>query len=74
MKKLTHAKFPQNLKQARLACGMTQTQLSIQTGIHQTQLCRIERGASSVEKGVTLEVFTRLANELNVSADSLLKG
>ena len=56
------------LKQARLARGMTQTQLSEAAGISPSFLSNLERGCQAMN----VETLISLLDILNVSADWLL--
>ncbi|MDD2957377.1 MAG: helix-turn-helix transcriptional regulator [Lachnospiraceae bacterium] len=56
------------IKEARKAQNMTQEELADRVGLSTTHVSVIERGVKSPK----LETFVAIANELNVSADSLL--
>lgn len=62
--------FPSRLHKLRLESGLNQTQLATLAQITQPEVSRYERGK---KQGVTLCAFVKLANALNVSADTLLK-
>lgn len=55
------------IKEARIAAGMTQDELAEKTGLPQSHICRLERGAHSPSHK-TLE---RLANALGVPLSQL---
>ena len=59
----------ERIRDARMAAGMTQEQLSAATGLKQFHISRIERGDI---KDVLGDTLARLAKALNVSADYLL--
>lgn len=62
--------FKDRIKKARLNKGLSQSQLAKTVGVHVTNISRYERG----ENRPTSEVLTKLANELNVTADFLMDG
>lgn len=56
-----------NLKQYRLASGMTQTQLGGAVGVTESMICQIERGT----KALTVPLGKEIAKALNVSPSVL---
>jgi transcriptional regulator with XRE-family HTH domain len=58
--------FPDRLRDARKAAGLTQIELADRVGVHQTRLSQIEGGAA-----VDLEMRWRLAVALGVDPASL---
>ncbi len=62
--------FKDRIKQARVKKGLSQSQLANAIGVHVTNISRYERG----ENRPTSDVLTRLANELDVTADYLMDG
>jgi transcriptional regulator with XRE-family HTH domain len=62
--------FKERIKEARVKKGLSQSQLSKAIGVHVTNISRYERG----ENRPTSDVLTRLANELDVTADFLMDG
>lgn len=59
-----------NLRRLRLAAGLTQAQLSERSGVHQTTIADLERGAMSGARDATLE---RLAGALGVRKGDLVE-
>lgn len=57
------------LKRIRLDRGMTQTQLAEESGVSQGAIAKIEKNMH----GLTLSVFMKLLNAMEVSSSSLLK-
>ncbi len=62
--------FKDRIKKARINKGLSQSQLAKAIGVHVTNISRYERG----ENRPTSEVLTKLANELDVTADFLMDG
>ncbi len=62
--------FKERIKEARVKKGLSQSQLSKAIGVHVTNISRYERG----ENRPTSDVLTKLANELDVTADFLMDG
>lgn len=60
--------FPQRLRHARLALGLTQAQLARQIGIRREHLNILEHGRSSP----TITTLAKLAQALEVTTDYLL--
>jgi transcriptional regulator with XRE-family HTH domain len=65
-----HMEFKERIKEARVKKGLSQSQLSKAIGVHVTNISRYERG----ENRPTSDVLTKLANELDVTADFLMDG
>lgn len=59
------------LKTLRTASGLTQSQLSFLSGIHVTQISRLERGERSPGK-MDLSTAAKLAKALGIHAEDLL--
>jgi len=62
--------FKERIKEARVKKGLSQNQLAKAIGVHVTNISRYERG----ENRPTSDVLTKLANELDVTADYLMDG
>jgi transcriptional regulator with XRE-family HTH domain len=62
--------FKERIKEARVKKGLSQSQLAKAIGVHVTNISRYERG----ENRPTSDVLTKLANELDVTADFLMDG
>ncbi|TQK04579.1 helix-turn-helix protein [Herbaspirillum sp. SJZ130] len=60
--------FARNVRERRLALGISQEALAEAAGVHRTYVGMIERG----EKNVTIYNIERIATALDVSAASLL--
>jgi transcriptional regulator with XRE-family HTH domain len=60
--------FARNVRERRLALGISQEALAEAAGVHRTYVGMIERG----EKNVTIYNIERIAIALDVSAASLL--
>lgn len=60
-----------NLKAARKARGMTQSDLASATGLHQGQISEIERGARQHPSAINLQ---KVADALGVTVGDLLHG
>jgi transcriptional regulator with XRE-family HTH domain len=61
--------FGLNLKLARTAAGMTQTELADKLGIAQKQLSRYERG----EQTPSVEMAVRMADALGIDMNTLTR-
>ena len=57
-----------NLKEIRLARGMTQEELAKKTGVSQSQIARYENGDCEP----TLDTLRKLSKELNCTLDELI--
>mgnify|MGYP002152676820 CR=1 FL=1 len=64
------SKIGENLKKYRLACGLSQEELAIKANVTFYTISKIETGATSDPRTLTLE---KLVNVLNVKIDDLLK-
>jgi transcriptional regulator with XRE-family HTH domain len=62
--------FARNLRRLRLAAGLSQEQLARRTGIHPTEVSRLERAAREPR----LRTLLRLAKGLDISIDKLVSG
>ena len=65
-----HMEFKERIKEARVKKGLSQGKLAKAIGVHVTNISRYERG----ENRPTSDVLTKLANELDVTADFLMDG
>ena len=63
-------RFARNVAQARRQAGLTQEEVSARSGVHPTEVSRIERG----ERDVRVSTVYRLAEALGTSPGSLLDG
>ena len=63
-------RFAANLRKHREAAKLTQEQLSAKTGLHPTEISRLERAVREPRLGT----IVRLARGLGVSADRLVAG
>ena len=63
-------RFAANLRKHRTAAKLTQEQLSAKTGLHPTEISRLERAVREPRLGT----IVRLARGLGVSADRLVAG
>jgi transcriptional regulator with XRE-family HTH domain len=63
-------RFAANLRKHRAAAKLTQEQLSAKTGLHPTEISRLERAVREPRLGT----IVRLARGLGVSADRLVAG
>jgi len=63
-------RFGANLRRQRLAKGLSQEQLAEKTGIHPSEVSRLERAA----RDPRLSTIVKLARGLDVSAERLVKG
>jgi transcriptional regulator with XRE-family HTH domain len=62
--------FAANLHRLRSARGYSQEDLAERTGLHASEISRLERGAREPRLGT----IVKLARGLGVSADRLMKG
>jgi transcriptional regulator with XRE-family HTH domain len=62
--------FARNVAAARANCGLSQTQVSKRSGVHVTEVSRIERGLREPK----LSTIVRLAHALEVKPAQLLDG
>jgi transcriptional regulator with XRE-family HTH domain len=62
--------FARNVAQARKQGGLSQTQVSVRSGVHPTEVSRIERGL----RDPRLSTLVRLAHALEVEPGQLLDG
>ncbi len=62
--------FGKNLRERRLALGLSQEELAERADLHRTYVGSVERG----ERNVSLENIVRLADALKVKPSDLLKG
>jgi transcriptional regulator with XRE-family HTH domain len=60
--------FAHNLRQRRQAAGLSQEQLADRTGLHPTEISRLERAAREPRLGT----IVRLARGLGVGIESLV--
>jgi transcriptional regulator with XRE-family HTH domain len=60
--------FARNLRQRRQAAGLSQEQLADKTGLHPTEISRLERAAREPRLGTML----RLARGLDISIEKLV--
>jgi transcriptional regulator with XRE-family HTH domain len=63
-------RFARNVADARRQAGLTQEEVSARSGVHPTEVSRIERG----ERDVRVSTVYRLAEALGTSPGSLLDG
>jgi transcriptional regulator with XRE-family HTH domain len=63
-------RFAANLRKCRAGAKLTQEQLSAKTGLHPTEISRLERAVREPRLGT----IVRLARGLGVSADRLVAG
>lgn len=64
------ARFGRNLALARRRAHLTQEELNRRSGVHPTEVSRIERG----ERDVRISTVARLADALELSPGELLDG
>ncbi|HVS99054.1 MAG TPA: helix-turn-helix transcriptional regulator [Solirubrobacterales bacterium] len=64
------ARFGRNLKQARARAGLTQEEVNWRSGVHPTELSKMEHGTRDVH----ISSVARLAAALGVSPGELLDG
>jgi transcriptional regulator with XRE-family HTH domain len=62
-------RFALNLRQTRLALGLSQEALGAEAGIHRTEVGLLERG----QRDPRLQTITRLARALGVTPAELLR-
>lgn len=62
--------FAQNVRAAREAKGLTQEKLAWASGLHQTEVARIEKGT----RNPGLDTIVKIAQGLGVTPSVLLKG
>jgi transcriptional regulator with XRE-family HTH domain len=62
--------FGRNLRRQRRAAGLSQGQLATRTGLHPTEISRLERAVREPRLGTML----RLARGLDVDVQSLVAG
>jgi transcriptional regulator with XRE-family HTH domain len=58
-----------NIKNARIKAGLTQTELALAIGVTQKEISRWETGSRTPQ----VETFASICKALNVSADVLLE-
>jgi transcriptional regulator with XRE-family HTH domain len=63
-------RFAANLRRQRLAKGLSQEQLAEKTGVHPSEVSRLERAA----RDPRLSTIVKVARGLGVSAERLVKG
>jgi transcriptional regulator with XRE-family HTH domain len=63
-------RFAANLRRQRLANGLSQEQLAAKTGLHPSEVSRLERAVREPRLGT----IAKLAHALGVSAAKLLAG
>ena len=63
-------RFAANLRRQRLAKGLSQEQLAAKTGLHPSEVSRLERAVREPRLGT----IVKLARGLGVSASELVKG
>ena len=61
-----------NLKNARVAAGLSQSELSKKTGVNLRMLQYYEQGVKNID-GAKIETLAALARELNVGISDILK-
>lgn len=64
------ATFGQNVREARQAAGLSQEALGLRTGVHPTEITRLETG----RRNPGLLTIVRVAGGLAVPAADLLRG
>jgi transcriptional regulator with XRE-family HTH domain len=62
--------FARNLRRRRQAAGLSQQQLADRTGLHPTEISRLERAVREPRLGTML----RLARGLDIGVDKLVTG
>jgi transcriptional regulator with XRE-family HTH domain len=62
--------FAVNLRRERQAAGLSQEQLASRSGLHPTEISRLERATREPRLGT----IARLARALDIDADTLVKG
>ena len=63
-------RFAANVRQLRTAAGLSQEDLAGRTGLHPTEISRLERGV----RNPRLATIVRLARGLGVGAEQLVAG
>jgi transcriptional regulator with XRE-family HTH domain len=63
-------KFAANLRRERNAAGLSQEQLANRSGLHPTEISRLERATREPRLGT----IARVARGLGVGAENLVKG
>jgi transcriptional regulator with XRE-family HTH domain len=63
-------RFAANLRRQRLAKGLSQEQLAEKTGVHPSEVSRLERAA----RDPRLSTIVKVARGLGVSPERLVKG
>ena len=63
-------RFAANLRRQRLAKGLSQEQLAEKTGVHPSEVSRLERAA----RDPRLSTIVKVARGLGVSAERLVRG
>lgn len=63
-------RFGQRVREARVACGVTQEQLAVQAGFDRTYISLVERG----KRNLSLLNVCQLAQALGKSAEELVRG
>jgi transcriptional regulator with XRE-family HTH domain len=61
-------RFAQNLRTARLACGLSQEELASLVGLHRTYVGSVERG----ERNISIDNMERLASATGLDVADLL--
>jgi transcriptional regulator with XRE-family HTH domain len=64
------ARFGRNLSRARARAGLTQEEVNWRSGVHPTELSKMEHGSRDVH----ISTVARLASALGVSPGELLDG
>ena len=59
----------ENIRKARKAAGVSQSELAERLQVHQKDISRWENGAHAP----TIEMFAKICRELNASADEILE-
>jgi transcriptional regulator with XRE-family HTH domain len=62
--------FAANLRRQRKAAGLSQEQLASRSGLHPTEISRLERATREPRLGT----IARLARALDIGAETLLEG
>jgi transcriptional regulator with XRE-family HTH domain len=66
----TTERFARNLRRERARAGMSQEQLADRSGLHPTEVSRLERGRREPRLGT----IARLARGLGIGAADLMRG
>ena len=69
-KPFNRIRFGQNLRQARVAAGLTQAELARKAGLSENTISRLERGLC----GMSVLTFVALVNALETRPAHLLSG